>query len=60
MLFRTPIDDSDLLIGDFGLAKITDDEVDDVCNSMCGTPGYMAPEIIKRLNYGPPVYVDIQ
>lgn len=57
LLFRTAEDNSDLLIADFGLSRIMDEEQFHVLTTTCGTPGYMAPEIFKKTGHGKPVYV---
>ena len=57
LLFRTPEDNADLLIADFGLSRIMDEEAFHVLTTTCGTPGYMAPEIFKKTGHGKPVYV---
>lgn len=41
LLFRTPEDNADLLIADFGLSRIMDEEQFHVLTTTCGTPGYM-------------------
>lgn len=56
LLFRTPEDNADLLIADFGLSRIMDEEQFHVLTTTCGTPGYMAPEIFKKSGHGKPVY----
>ena len=56
LLFRTPEDNADLLIADFGLSRIMDEEAFHVLTTTCGTPGYMAPEIFKKTGHGKPVY----
>ena len=48
LLFRTPEDNADLLIADFGLSRIMDEEQFHVLTTTCGTPGYMAPEIFQQ------------
>ena len=58
LLFRTPEDNADLLIADFGLSRIMDEEQFHVLTTTCGTPGYMAPEIFNKSGHGKPVYVD--
>jgi calcium/calmodulin-dependent protein kinase I len=55
LLFRTPEDNADLLIADFGLSRIMDDEKFHVLTTTCGTPGYMAPEIFNKSGHGKPV-----
>lgn len=55
LLFRTPEDNADLLIADFGLSRIMDEEQFHVLTTTCGTPGYMAPEIFKKTGHGKPV-----
>lgn len=55
LLFRTPEDNAELLIADFGLSRIIDEEQFHVLTTTCGTPGYMAPEIFKRTGHGKPV-----
>lgn len=60
LLFRTPEDNADLLIADFGLSRIMDEEAFHVLTTTCGTPGYMAPEIFKKTGHGKPVFVLLQ
>uniref|UniRef100_A0A8B9SWS9 Calcium/calmodulin-dependent protein kinase type IV n=1 Tax=Anas platyrhynchos TaxID=8839 RepID=A0A8B9SWS9_ANAPL len=45
--------DAPLKIGDFGLSKIVDEQ--DTMKTVCGTPGYCAPEILHGCPYGPEV-----
>ena len=45
-------DDSTIKLCDFGFAsRVTDDEPN-CLTQLCGTPGYVAPEILKRTAYG--------
>jgi calcium/calmodulin-dependent protein kinase I len=55
IVHRTPEDNADLLIADFGLSRIMDEEAFHVLTTTCGTPGYMAPEIFKKSGHGKPV-----
>ncbi|KAK9478623.1 kinase-like domain-containing protein [Lipomyces japonicus] len=55
LLFRTPDDNDDLLIADFGLASIIDDDKFHILKTTCGTPSYMAPEIFHKTGHGKPV-----
>ncbi|GAC75586.1 Ca2+/calmodulin-dependent protein kinase [Moesziomyces antarcticus T-34] len=55
LLFRDKSEHSDLLIADFGLSRVVDDEKITVLSTTCGTPGYMAPEIFKKTGHGKPV-----
>lgn len=55
LLFRTAAENSDLLIADFGLSRIIDEESFHVLITTCGTPSYMAPEIFKKSGHGKPV-----
>lgn len=57
LLFQTPDEDSDLLIADFGLSRIIDEEKFRMLTTTCGTPAYMAPEIFKKSGHGKPVDV---
>lgn len=57
LLFRTPEDNADLLVADFGLSRIMDEESFHVLTTTCGTPGYMAPEIFNKTGHGKPVDV---
>uniref|UniRef100_UPI00398F4AC4 calcium/calmodulin-dependent protein kinase type IV-like isoform X1 n=1 Tax=Pristiophorus japonicus TaxID=55135 RepID=UPI00398F4AC4 len=42
-----------LKIADFGLSKIVNEQV--AMKTVCGTPGYCAPEILRGCTYGPEV-----
>ncbi|KAJ9069997.1 Calcium/calmodulin-dependent protein kinase type I [Entomophthora muscae] len=55
LLFKTKEEDSPLVIGDFGLSRITEPEAFSALTTTCGTPGYMAPEIFLRTGHGKPV-----
>jgi serine/threonine protein kinase len=51
MLFVTKERDlNNIKLSDFGLAKILEDN--QMASTTCGTPGYIAPEILKLDKYG--------
>ena len=39
------------MISDFGLSKSAEDDHDQL-GTACGTPGYVAPEVLRRKPYG--------
>jgi serine/threonine protein kinase len=43
------------MIGDFGLSRITDPNSENMLQTLCGTPGYMSPELFLRKGHGKPV-----
>ncbi|KJE94315.1 calcium/calmodulin-dependent protein kinase I [Capsaspora owczarzaki ATCC 30864] len=53
LLFRTPDHDSDIMITDFGLSKLINENL--ALETACGTPNYVAPEILLQKGYGKPV-----
>ncbi|TEB26791.1 Pkinase-domain-containing protein [Coprinellus micaceus] len=57
LLFKTPAEDAAIMIADFGLSRVMEDEKITQLTEICGTPGYMAPEIFKRTGHGKPVDV---
>jgi calcium/calmodulin-dependent protein kinase-4 len=52
LLYENLAEDSKLKISDFGLSSILSPEVD--MTSVCGAPGYTAPEILKGERFGKP------
>ena len=54
LLFKTR-DSSELVLADFGLSKIVDTDKIDGLRTTCGTPGYMAPEVLRKAGHGKPV-----
>ncbi|KAJ3488539.1 hypothetical protein NLJ89_g11604 [Agrocybe chaxingu] len=48
LLFRTQAEESDIMIADFGLSRVMEEEKLSQLTEICGTPGYMAPEIFKK------------
>jgi serine/threonine protein kinase len=61
LLFRTNDEDADIMIADFGLSRVMEGGVGgeklNLLTEICGTPGYMAPEIFKKTGHGKPVDV---
>lgn len=51
LLFRTKDEDADIMIADFGLSRVMDEDKLHLLTEVCGTPGYMAPEIFKKSGY---------
>ncbi|OZJ05277.1 hypothetical protein BZG36_01936 [Bifiguratus adelaidae] len=54
LLYRNEREDSDLVICDFGIAKLVEDP-NSLLTTMCGSPGYVAPEVLLRKGYSMPV-----
>lgn len=50
LLLSSRISDTSIKIADFGFAKFAPGEYS--LTTMCGTPGYIAPEILRREKYG--------
>ena len=46
LLFRTPDEDADIVIADFGLGRVMDEDMS-LLTDVNGTTSYMAPEIFK-------------
>ena len=57
LLFKTQAEESAVMIADFGLSRIMDEDKLTLLTEICGTPGYMAPEIFKRTGHSKPVDV---
>ncbi|TFK52945.1 Pkinase-domain-containing protein [Heliocybe sulcata] len=55
LLFRTPAEEADIMIADFGLSRVMEEEKLQQLTEICGTPGYMAPEIFKKTGHSKPV-----
>ncbi|TYJ53249.1 hypothetical protein B9479_006116 [Cryptococcus floricola] len=55
ILFKSKKEDADLMLADFGLSKVLDDDKLTILTTTCGTPGYMAPEIFRKAGHGKPV-----
>lgn len=50
LLFQDETEESEIKIADFGLAKLVTSE--NMMETACGTPGYVAPEILSDMPYG--------
>eukprot|EP01135_Chromosphaera_perkinsii_P000143 Nk52_evm39s32 gene=Nk52_evmTU39s32 len=53
LLFRTSEPNADIMLADFGLSKLVSDNI--ALSTACGTPNYVAPEILRQQGYGKPV-----
>ena len=49
LLYGDPDNENTLKLADFGLAKLLDSK--SMLNTACGTPGYVAPEILESKPY---------
>ncbi|XP_041129768.1 calcium/calmodulin-dependent protein kinase type 1 [Polyodon spathula] len=49
LLYDTAFEDSKIVISDFGLSKMEDQGV---LSTACGTPAYVAPELLEQKTYG--------
>ncbi|KAH6709598.1 kinase-like domain-containing protein [Leptodontidium sp. 2 PMI_412] len=54
LLYLTPNPGSDLVLADFGIAKMLDSK-DEVLTTMAGSFGYAAPEVMLKKGHGKPV-----
>uniref|UniRef100_U5EY85 Calcium/calmodulin-dependent protein kinase type 1 n=1 Tax=Corethrella appendiculata TaxID=1370023 RepID=U5EY85_9DIPT len=54
LLYYRPDEDSKIMISDFGLSKMEDSGI---MATACGTPGYVAPEVLAQKPYGKAVDV---
>nr|AAV80434.1 calcium/calmodulin-dependent kinase [Sporothrix schenckii]AAV80435.1 calcium/calmodulin-dependent kinase [Sporothrix schenckii] len=54
LLYLTKQSDSDLVLADFGIAKMLDSK-DEVLTTMAGSFGYAAPEVMLKKGHGKPV-----
>ncbi|KAJ3220109.1 hypothetical protein HDU67_006865 [Dinochytrium kinnereticum] len=53
LLLLNDSEDSPIMITDFGLSKVA--VSDDFLQTACGTPGYVAPEVLRKTGHGKPV-----
>ena len=49
LLYESPDEDSNIKVSDFGLSKVIDSGM---MMTACGTPGYVAPEVLAQKPYG--------
>ncbi|KAF8995951.1 kinase-like domain-containing protein [Cyathus striatus] len=54
ILYRTKAEDSDIVIADFGIAKILHSPEEQL-TSLAGSFGYVAPEVLRKEGHGKPV-----
>jgi len=53
LLYEDSREDAKLKLADFGLSKIIEQDVQ--TQTVCGTPGYCSPEVLKGRKYGPAI-----
>merc|ERR1719198_2157866 len=52
LLYSDPTDEAIIKVADFGLARMV--SAGDIMKTACGTPGYVAPEILQNKGYDSP------
>mmetsp|Transcript_2202 Transcript_2202/g.5806 ORF Transcript_2202/g.5806 Transcript_2202/m.5806 type:complete len:353 (+) Transcript_2202:334-1392(+) len=61
ILYAHPGPDSPIKVADFGLGKMLDvhhtNDIEHAMHTICGTPEFVAPEVIAKTGYGPEVDV---
>ena len=50
LLYDSDAEDACLKVGDFGLAKRVQ-SLEEIMSAACGTPGYVAPEVLENRGY---------
>lgn len=50
LLYSRPAPDENIKLADFGLAYVLSPDV--LVSTACGTPGYIAPEVLNNIGYG--------
>mmetsp|Transcript_14564 Transcript_14564/g.37779 ORF Transcript_14564/g.37779 Transcript_14564/m.37779 type:complete len:325 (-) Transcript_14564:127-1101(-) len=50
ILYASPAKDASIKLADFGLAKVVSENA--IMQTACGTPGYVAPEILQNAGFG--------
>jgi len=50
LLLQSPFDDTSILLADFGFARYI--QPNEMCQTRCGTPAFVAPEILLGIPYG--------
>eukprot|EP01091_Cochliopodium_minus_P019036 TRINITY_DN786_c0_g1_i1.p1 TRINITY_DN786_c0_g1~~TRINITY_DN786_c0_g1_i1.p1 ORF type:complete len:477 (-),score=152.34 TRINITY_DN786_c0_g1_i1:100-1530(-) len=53
ILLANQLSDTDVKLADFGLSRMIDEST--MMKTACGTPTYVAPEVLKATGYGPEV-----
>eukprot|EP00002_Diphylleia_rotans_P031031 TRINITY_DN6425_c0_g1_i1.p1 TRINITY_DN6425_c0_g1~~TRINITY_DN6425_c0_g1_i1.p1 ORF type:complete len:339 (-),score=81.84 TRINITY_DN6425_c0_g1_i1:153-1169(-) len=53
LLYSDETDEAEIKLADFGLSRIIGENT--LLKTACGTPGYVAPEVLKGTGYGAPV-----
>ena len=52
LLFRSAADDAEIMIADFGLSRMIEEDTMHAIHEVCGTPGYIAPEVYTCRGHG--------
>jgi len=50
LIYASPASDAPIKLADFGLAKVVSEKA--IMQTACGTPGYVAPEILQNTGFG--------
>jgi serine/threonine protein kinase len=49
LLFRTQAEDADIMIADFGLSRVMEEEKLNLLTEICGTPGVRSSSLPRKL-----------